>query len=255
VEPEPESNGHDIVSMAAVLLQARFSRAFGHEEAAAVVAIIIASAGGSVDYPVPYVRKVITTGDPTKFMPAAAPEAAAAKKAKPKHGPHCGECDPHTRLMERPDGRMERCQNCHALRRQLLPQHARCDGCHAVIFRWDLGMPCTGKGHHRVVEEWQAAYDAANEAARVTREAEAAAKADARARGEHVPEPDHGPDWDDTFGLHGEELARAQLEIARAARLPERVNAAGELEAPGPHGENPEVDPDIDPATGQPWPF
>jgi hypothetical protein len=223
------------------------------DQAAAIIREIL-TGRDDIEHPGQFVLGAIRR-DPGRYTPGTHP------KGKPKHAPHCGECDPHTRLVERADGRMQRCQNCHALRRQLLPQHARCDGCRAVIYRQDLGLPCGGKGAHRVAEEWQAEYDAAVERARIQREAEATAKADARARGEHVPEPDHGPDWDSTWGLHGEELARAQLEVARAGRLPERVNAAEPLELEsGPHGDNPETArademPDTDPATGKPWPM
>jgi hypothetical protein len=81
--------------------------------------------------------------------------------------PHCGLCDPHTRHIERDDGRIARCPRCwppHADKpkapgpHDLLPQHWRCGGCHALIYITERGVPCS---KHRTVEGWQRDYDAA----------------------------------------------------------------------------------------------
>jgi hypothetical protein len=51
----------------------------------------------------------------------------------------CGGCDRRTRLME-VDGRAFRCQECHPLSHQNLPQLIRCPGCHVLVYTWDFGL-------------------------------------------------------------------------------------------------------------------
>jgi hypothetical protein len=76
--------------------------------------------------------------------------------------PHCGACDPVTRHIERDDGRIARCPDCHPLQDALLPQHWRCPICRALIYRDQRGMPCD---KHRTVIGWRHAYDAAQSGA------------------------------------------------------------------------------------------
>lgn len=74
--------------------------------------------------------------------------------------PWCGQCDRRTRLHERVDGRMERCQNCHPAPRKQLTQFTRCYGCKTITYSWDsndcgshleIGKPIVVKGE--VVKE------------------------------------------------------------------------------------------------------
>lgn len=80
------------------------------------------------------------------------------QKVQKEELPHCGSCDPYSRLVERGDGRMERCPRCHPLQDALLPQHWRCPACRALIPRSERGLPCN---LHRTVTAFRAAYDLA----------------------------------------------------------------------------------------------
>jgi len=85
-------------------------------------------------------------------------DTAFWQKVQKEELPHCGQCDPYTRQIERDDGRVERCPRCHPLQDALLPQHWRCPACRALIPRVDRGLPC---GMHRTVTGFRAAYDEA----------------------------------------------------------------------------------------------
>lgn len=85
-------------------------------------------------------------------------DGAFWSKVQKEELPHCGLCDPYSRLIERDDGRMERCPRCHPLQDALLPQHWRCPACRALIPRSQRGLPC----HlHRTVAAFRASYDEA----------------------------------------------------------------------------------------------
>jgi hypothetical protein len=181
-----------------------------------------------VEHPGQFVLAAIRR-DPGKY----APGDEAEGKRKPKHGTWCHECDPHTRQIELPDGRVARCPNCHALRKKLLPQYARCNGCLAVIYRTDAGLSCEGKGHHRVVEEWRALYDVATVEA--GRAAQAAREQARRERAEHTADAAEAErQREEAMAyLHGPELAKAQADESRRRRA-----AGGDVYTPalGPGG-------------------
>jgi hypothetical protein len=79
-------------------------------------------------------------------------------KVQKEELPHCGQCDPATRQIERADGRISRCPRCHPLQDGLLPQTWRCPACRALIYRDQRGLPCD---QHRTVTGWRADYDEA----------------------------------------------------------------------------------------------
>ena len=85
-------------------------------------------------------------------------DSAFWQKVQKQELPHCGECDPYSRLIERDDGRVARCPRCHPLQDAMLPQHWRCGACHAIIPRSERGLPCS---LHRTVTAWRSAYDEA----------------------------------------------------------------------------------------------
>lgn len=52
----------------------------------------------------------------------------------------CGRCDRRTRLIEI-NGLATRCQECHPLAHQGVPQTTRCAGCRMTVYVWDTN-PC-----------------------------------------------------------------------------------------------------------------
>lgn len=76
------------------------------------------------------------------------PSAIAAADGPDDKPMWCGRCDRRTRLIM-VNGTAYRCQECHPLAHQGIPQTTRCAGCRTIVYRWDRN-PC---GQHAAPEQ------------------------------------------------------------------------------------------------------
>jgi hypothetical protein len=60
-----------------------------------------------------------------------------------KRPPHCGICDPRTRLVtvDLEKGTVRKCPTCHPTPSKPVVQHKRCPACKMVVYSWDTS-PC-----------------------------------------------------------------------------------------------------------------